>query len=360
MFSSLRLATTRSHKSRARPGSVATSASSDSTRTEEASVQQQYHPHSFLLLDEQEATSVIGTSSSPSSVSSKVAQVRVEREDGSLGVTLRGGMSKALVVTGVKADGPTAREGRIRPGDRLLAVDDTELRGLTLTEAQRTLRRSSDAAVASLTIEYDVANMEEARAASGPLLVQLERGFSGTRARLARVCVSSERFNRPFKRDIYFHYALFHSKICRGTGPNGERDVERSLHREPSPGEHGRSLRRSASGRSAAGRGRHAYPGRRDGRQVTQEQFRELSHRQTADITATAERENGKEESAAASSAKFQSDSADEGEPDGDPSAGPPRFRALSQTSRGLYELRGEPAGSWRSGGAKRRSFAGR
>jgi membrane-associated protease RseP (regulator of RpoE activity) len=132
-------------------------------------------------LDEQEATSVIGScSSSPSSVSSKVAQVRVEREDGSLGVTLRGGMSKALVVTGVKADGPTAREGRIRPGDRLLAVDDTELRGLTLTEAQRTLRRSSDAPVASLTIEYDVANMEEARAASGPLLVQLERGFSGT------------------------------------------------------------------------------------------------------------------------------------------------------------------------------------
>lgn len=169
MFSSLRLATMRSHKSRARPGSVATSASSDSTRTEE------YHPHSFLLLDDQDA---IG--SSPSSVSSKVAQVRVEREAGSLGVTLRGGVSRALVVTGVKADGPAAKEGRVRPGDRLLAVDDTELRGLTLAEAQRALRRSSDAPVASLTIEYDVANMEEARAAtSGPLLVQLERGLSG-------------------------------------------------------------------------------------------------------------------------------------------------------------------------------------
>ncbi|RLU26133.1 hypothetical protein DMN91_002299 [Ooceraea biroi] len=178
MFSSLRLATTRSHKSRARPGSVATSASSDSTRTEETSTQ--YHPHSFLLLDEHEATGVIGSSSSPSSVSSKVAQVRVEREGGSLGVTLRGGVSRALVVTGVKADGPAAKEGRVRPGDRLLAVDDTELRGLTLTEAQRALRRSSDAPVASLTIEYDVANMEEARAAtSGPLLVQLERGLSG-------------------------------------------------------------------------------------------------------------------------------------------------------------------------------------
>jgi C-terminal processing protease CtpA/Prc len=141
-------------------------------------MQVQYHPHSFLLLDDQEATNII--SSSPSSVSSKVAQVRVEREDGSLGVTLRGGVSRALVVTGVKADGPAAKEGRVRPGDRLLAVDDTELRGLTLVEAQRALRRSSDAPVASLTIEYDVANMEEARAAtSGPLLVQLERGLSG-------------------------------------------------------------------------------------------------------------------------------------------------------------------------------------
>lgn len=168
----------RSHKSRARPGSIATSASSDSTRAEEPTVQ--YHPHSFLLLDDQEATNIISSLSPSVSVSSKVAQVRVEREDGSLGVTLRGGVSRALVVTGVKVDGPAAKEGRVRPGDRLLAVDDTELRGLTLAEAQRALRRSSDAPVASLTIEYDVANMDEARAAtSGPLLVQLERGLSG-------------------------------------------------------------------------------------------------------------------------------------------------------------------------------------
>ncbi|XP_015601174.1 glutamate receptor-interacting protein 2 isoform X2 [Cephus cinctus] len=174
MFSSLRLATMRSHKNRARPGSVATSASSDTARPEDIS-SQQYYPPNFLVLDETDCNGA-----SPSSVSSKVAQVRVEREGGSLGVTLRGGVARALIVTGVKADGPAAKEGRVRPGDRLLAVDDTELRGLTLAEAQRALRRSSDAPVASLTIEYDVANMEEARAAtSGPLLVQLERGLSG-------------------------------------------------------------------------------------------------------------------------------------------------------------------------------------
>ncbi|KYN05107.1 PREDICTED: glutamate receptor-interacting protein 1 [Cyphomyrmex costatus] len=179
MFSSLRLATMRSHKNRARPGSVATSASSDS-RTEETLTQTQYHPHNnFLLLDDDEVN-IFSALSSFSNVSSKVAQVKLEREDGSLGVTLRGGMSKALVVTGVKADGPAAKEGRVRPGDRLLAVDDTELRGLTLAEAQQALRRSSDTPIASLTIEYDVANMEEARTiTSGPLLVQLERDLSG-------------------------------------------------------------------------------------------------------------------------------------------------------------------------------------
>ncbi|XP_043461458.1 glutamate receptor-interacting protein 2 [Leptopilina heterotoma] len=169
MFSSLRLATMRSHKNRARPGSVATSASSDSPRSDE-----QYYPSGFLSMEEME------NNPCPISVSSKVAQVRIEREGGSLGVTLRGGVARALIVTSVKSDGPAAREGRVRPGDRLLAVDETELRGLSLAEAQRALRRSSDAPVASLTIEYDIANMDEARAAtSGPLLVQLERGPSG-------------------------------------------------------------------------------------------------------------------------------------------------------------------------------------
>lgn len=93
---------------------------------------------------------------------------------------MRGGVSRALLVTSVKPDGPAAKEGRIRPGDRLLAIDDTELRGLTLAEAQRVLRRSADTPIASLTVEYDVAIMDDVRAAtSGPLLIQLERGTYG-------------------------------------------------------------------------------------------------------------------------------------------------------------------------------------
>ncbi|KAM0734070.1 hypothetical protein ACS0PU_012435 [Formica fusca] len=63
MFSSLRLTTMGSHKSRARPGSIATSANSDSPRMEDTLAQIQYHSHSFLLSNDQEAINVIGLSS---------------------------------------------------------------------------------------------------------------------------------------------------------------------------------------------------------------------------------------------------------------------------------------------------------
>ncbi|KAJ8687956.1 hypothetical protein QAD02_023751 [Eretmocerus hayati] len=176
MFSTLRLATIRSHKKQ-RPGSVATNASADdnnSTTTSSISGSQQHQQQLSDFFDDLTACT------EPTSVTSKVAQVRLEREGGSLGVTLRGSAGRALLVTGVKPDGPAAREGRVRAGDRLLAVDDAELRGLSLAQAQRALRRSADSVVASLTIEYDVANMDDVRAAtSGPLLVQLERAASG-------------------------------------------------------------------------------------------------------------------------------------------------------------------------------------
>lgn len=71
------------------------------------------------------------TSTTPSTVSqnslcvtSKLAQITVERESGCLGLTLRGGGDYPLIVTHVRPHGPVYKTGRIKPGDRLLRVDN--------------------------------------------------------------------------------------------------------------------------------------------------------------------------------------------------------------------------------------------
>lgn len=57
-------------------------------------------------------------------VTSKLAQITVERENGCLGLTLRGGGDFPLIVTHVRPHGPVFKTGRIKPGDRLLRVDN--------------------------------------------------------------------------------------------------------------------------------------------------------------------------------------------------------------------------------------------
>lgn len=57
-------------------------------------------------------------------VTSKLAQITVERENGCLGLTLRGGGEFPLIVTNVRPHGPVFKVGRIKPGDRLLRVDN--------------------------------------------------------------------------------------------------------------------------------------------------------------------------------------------------------------------------------------------
>lgn len=57
-------------------------------------------------------------------VTTKLAQITVERENGCLGLTLRGGGEYPLIVTNVRPHGPVFKIGRIKPGDRLLRVDN--------------------------------------------------------------------------------------------------------------------------------------------------------------------------------------------------------------------------------------------
>lgn len=60
-------------------------------------------------------------------VTSKLAQITVERENGCLGLTLRGGGDLPLIVTNVRPHGPVFKTGRLKPGDRLLRVDNVRL-----------------------------------------------------------------------------------------------------------------------------------------------------------------------------------------------------------------------------------------
>ncbi|XP_076344029.1 glutamate receptor-interacting protein 1-like isoform X3 [Tachypleus tridentatus] len=109
----------------------------------------------------------------------KVIQVTLEKENGSFGFTLRGGAcsdrlkSKPLKITHVRPGGPTDREGTIKAGDRLLAVENVNLGNATLQEALAALRKLDGKVL--FTLEYDVSIMDVVCNASGPLLVELDK-----------------------------------------------------------------------------------------------------------------------------------------------------------------------------------------
>ncbi|KAH8258922.1 hypothetical protein KR038_003860, partial [Drosophila bunnanda] len=131
-------------------------------------------------------------------VTSKLAQITVERESGCLGLTLRGGADYPLIVTHVRPHGPVYKTGRIKPGDRLLRVDnvsDTDtsisvsvsynsitlppqvsLIGKTLAEAQQIIKCGGHVSgYTNLTIEYDVSVVQSVEFSMGPLLIEIER-----------------------------------------------------------------------------------------------------------------------------------------------------------------------------------------
>ncbi|KAH1005481.1 hypothetical protein HUJ04_006456 [Dendroctonus ponderosae] len=127
------------------------------------------------------------TSQNSLCVTSQVTEVTIERIDGSLGITLRGGympehphMSRPLIITHVRPNGPAHRSGLIRVGDRLLKIDRYSLVNKTLMEAQQILRDTGGCSphglsLSTVTIEYDVSVMESVKYANGPLLVEIDR-----------------------------------------------------------------------------------------------------------------------------------------------------------------------------------------
>ncbi|XP_013790838.2 glutamate receptor-interacting protein 2-like, partial [Limulus polyphemus] len=109
----------------------------------------------------------------------KVIQVSLEKEDGSFGFTLRGGACsdklkcRPVTITHVRPGGPADRDGTIKAGDRLLAVNNINLGQATLQDAMTVLKHMDKQVL--LTVEYDVSVMDAVRNASGPLLVEIEK-----------------------------------------------------------------------------------------------------------------------------------------------------------------------------------------
>ncbi|XP_065571897.1 glutamate receptor-interacting protein 2-like isoform X3 [Artemia franciscana] len=116
--------------------------------------------------------------------SSKTTQITLSRDSSGFGFTLRGGVHKnpsfcrPITIINVRPGGPADREGTIRIGDRLLAIDDLNLEGITLADVHKKLRESGN--YVDLTVEYDVREVPGVENAISALLVEYEKPYRST------------------------------------------------------------------------------------------------------------------------------------------------------------------------------------
>lgn len=142
-------------------------------------------------------------------ISKRLIQVAVKRDaDGSFGFTLLGGVnihnpkfSRPLIFSHIRRGGPVHREGSIRPGDRLLAIDGHSMENASLAEAQALLQHKichseswervegdlecshgsipccSGERCTLLVVEYDVVERRGLSESRGPLLVELQMDY---------------------------------------------------------------------------------------------------------------------------------------------------------------------------------------
>ncbi|XP_052679023.1 glutamate receptor-interacting protein 1-like isoform X2 [Crassostrea angulata] len=105
--------------------------------------------------------------------------VHLVREGKSFGFTIRGGYheqqhkTRPLIVTQVRPGGPADREGSIKIGDRILAINDYNVAHFSLAEASVFLQQCGREV--NLMVEYDVSLMEAVNNAQGPLLIEIDK-----------------------------------------------------------------------------------------------------------------------------------------------------------------------------------------
>ncbi|XP_069141413.1 glutamate receptor-interacting protein 1-like isoform X2 [Argopecten irradians] len=112
-------------------------------------------------------------------VSWKQSNITLEKEGQSFGFTLRGGYHdrqvkvRPLTVTHIRGGGPADREGSVKVGDRVVAINEYNVAHFTLSEVNMFLNQCGQEV--TFTVEYDVSVMDAVKNALGPLLVEIDK-----------------------------------------------------------------------------------------------------------------------------------------------------------------------------------------
>lgn len=131
------------------------------------------------VLEVQYDLPVVPETQNPMLVCPRVIQVNLERDSGSFGLTLRTALSldvarsKPLIVTQIRGGSPADRDGTIRTGDRVLAIDNINITSASLQEALDVLQHAGSSAL--FTVEYDISVLDTVHNATGSLLVELDK-----------------------------------------------------------------------------------------------------------------------------------------------------------------------------------------
>ncbi|KFD66740.1 hypothetical protein M514_06839, partial [Trichuris suis] len=108
---------------------------------------------------------------------SKTFELKLDKEERSLGFVVRGGChenrSVPPTIVHIRPGGPADRDGRLRIGDRLSSVNGTDVRQLSLNSLQDLLKKATG--TTRLQIHYDALVIESMKNNSRPLLLQIEK-----------------------------------------------------------------------------------------------------------------------------------------------------------------------------------------
>ncbi|CAF0768747.1 unnamed protein product [Brachionus calyciflorus] len=112
-------------------------------------------------------------------VRSNTVHIQLEKENNSYGFTIRGGYnedqikSRPLIVTNIRAGGPSDREGTLKIGDRILAINGINVVNATLQDAYYILKQCKGLTL--FLVEYDSAIVDSIKNSNGPLLIEIEK-----------------------------------------------------------------------------------------------------------------------------------------------------------------------------------------